>query len=143
VLCTYTGTDTRMYPDYADASTGRALEPLPGGVYDVRVAPGRNPGLPLPPGDGRWAPVPDDAEQIADLIADAEAAGAAPDAEPEPDPEPAGAPEEPAELPAEPPEPDTEPAEPQTPPEPAQDPGAPGNDDQAAPEAAPEPEGVG
>ena len=63
MLCTYTGTDARTYPDYADTATGRALEPIPGVTYDVRVAPGRNPGLPLPPGDGRWAQVPDDGGQ--------------------------------------------------------------------------------
>lgn len=55
MLCAYTGTDARSYPDYLDAGTSRMLEAVPGGTYEVAVAPGRAPGLPLPPGDGRWA----------------------------------------------------------------------------------------
>ena len=55
MLCTYTGSDSRMYLDYRDASTGRTLEASPGGgPYDVEVVSGQAPGLPLPPGDGRW-----------------------------------------------------------------------------------------
>ena len=56
MLCTYTGSDSRMYMDYRDATTGRGLEVSPGGVYDVEVASGQAAGLPLPPGDGRWIP---------------------------------------------------------------------------------------
>ena len=59
MLCFFVGGDTRMYPDYVDRFTGRMLEAEPGiGVYDIDVAPGRNPGLPVPPGDGRWAAAP-------------------------------------------------------------------------------------
>jgi len=54
VLLAYLGHDRRFYLDYADGATGRTLEVAPGGgPYDVRP---REPGLPLPPGDGRWAP---------------------------------------------------------------------------------------
>ena len=35
----------------------------PGGTYDVRVAPGRNPGLSPVPGDGRWSVPAAPAEQ--------------------------------------------------------------------------------
>ncbi len=56
MLYAYLGGDDRNYQDYIDAATGRMLEVTCGGVYDVRVAPGRHPGLPLPPGDGRWGP---------------------------------------------------------------------------------------
>jgi hypothetical protein len=53
MLCTYTGTDHRIYLDYRDTLTGRSLEASPGGgPYDIEVASGA--GLPLPPGDGRW-----------------------------------------------------------------------------------------
>lgn len=59
MLCQYLGQDTRSYPDYKDALTGRMLEAAPGNtVYDIHVAPGRAGGLPLPPGDGRWAAAP-------------------------------------------------------------------------------------
>ena len=54
MLCNYTGTDHRTYPDYRDAGTGRGLEVSPGGTYNVEVASGQAAGLPLPPGDGRW-----------------------------------------------------------------------------------------
>ena len=59
MLCLYVGGASYSYPDYTDAATGRMLEPSAGGaaVYDVRVAPGRDPTLPLPPGDGRWIAV--------------------------------------------------------------------------------------
>ncbi len=75
MLCLYVGGASYSYPDYTDAATGRMLEPSAGGaaVYDVRVAPGRNPTLPLPPGDGRWHAVSGEDLQIADLIAGAEA----------------------------------------------------------------------
>lgn len=76
VLCSYLGGDHRQYPDYLDAATGRMLEVSPGGTYDVRVAPGRAEGLPLPPGDGRWGHAP------------ALAALAAPEGGPEPGPPP-------------------------------------------------------
>ena len=58
MLCSYTGSDQRRYLDYRDATTGRVLEVHPGGTYDVEVASGQAAGLPLPPGDGRWVPVP-------------------------------------------------------------------------------------
>jgi len=54
MLCTYTGSDSRMYLDYRDAFTGRSLEAAPGGTYDIEVASGQPGSLPLPPGDGRW-----------------------------------------------------------------------------------------
>ena len=69
----YTGTQDLHYPDHLDASTGRMLTVTPGGTYDIRVAPGRAEGLPVPPGDGRWGPeVPEEAVPAA----------AAPDPEP-------------------------------------------------------------
>jgi hypothetical protein len=126
VLFAYVGSDPRSYADYLNALSGRMLEVQPGGAYDVHVAPGRNPGLPLPPGDGRWAPFA---------------------AEP---PEPAGSDEGVAEPPAGPPVPDV-PAEPENGPEAPPDlsslpdensPGEPAPDvDQAAAEAAATPEG--
>jgi len=65
MLCVYLGTDSRSYQDYVNAFTGRMLEAEPGfGVYDIQVAPGRNPGLPLPPGDGRWAAAPPAGEPV-------------------------------------------------------------------------------
>jgi hypothetical protein len=123
MLCAYVGSDARMYPDYVLASTGRMLEPVPGeGPYDIKVAPGRNPTLPLPPGDGRWHAVSAEDIEIADLIAGVEAL-----------PEPAAETPEDAALE---PEPWT-PAE--VPPDGAQDePEAPGGE--PAPEDAPEPE---
>ena len=54
MLCSYTGSDSRMYMDYRDAYTGRTLEATPGGSYDIEAVPGPAAGLPLPPGDGRW-----------------------------------------------------------------------------------------
>jgi hypothetical protein len=55
MLCAYTGTDARLYPDYADARTGLPLAPVPGGgPYDAQAASGSRPGLPVPPADGRW-----------------------------------------------------------------------------------------
>ena len=70
MLCLYVGGAPYSYPDYTDAATGRMLEPSAGGaaVYDVRVAPGRNPTLPLPPGDGRWHPVSAEDQAITDPI---------------------------------------------------------------------------
>ena len=59
MLATFHGTPGLRYPDFIDAATGRMLEPEPGGTYDVKAAPGRHPGLPDLPGDGRWAAVPD------------------------------------------------------------------------------------
>jgi hypothetical protein len=54
MLCSYTGSDSRMYMDYRDTYTGRTLEASPGGQYDIEVMSGQAAGLPLPPGDGRW-----------------------------------------------------------------------------------------
>lgn len=55
MLCAYTGTDERLYPDYADALTGLPLAAVPGAPpCDIRAASGTRPGLPVPPGDGRW-----------------------------------------------------------------------------------------
>ena len=123
MLCFYVGGDTRMYPDYLDRFTGRMLEAEPGaGVYDIDVAPGRNPGLPVPPGDGRWAAV------SGEVTAD-------PDAEalPETPQEPAGeqVPEPGPEVPPEPPEGGQEHQD-----EPG---GEPAPEDTAAPEGEPEP----
>ena len=130
----YTGTDSRYYGDYVDASTGRMLEPVPGGgPYEIRVAPGRNPTFPLPPGDGRWIAVSAEDQAIADLIAGTEAlpepeAETAADAALEPEPEtPPDAAEGEPEAPQEPgPEDETPPES-----EPAQD-------GQDAPEGEPE-----
>jgi hypothetical protein len=96
VLCLYVGGTAYSYPDYVDAATGRMLEPqAPATVYDVRVAPGRNPHLPLPPGDGRWI-------AVSALEPQAEPAG---DETPEPEPEtPAEVPPDGAESPPEAPE---------------------------------------
>ena len=54
MLCSYTGSDGRMYPDYRDTFTGRTLEAAPGGTYNIEAISGPAAGLPLPPGDGRW-----------------------------------------------------------------------------------------
>ena len=55
MLLAYTGTDARLYPEHRDAATGRTLSVTPGGTYDVTAPPG----VPVPPGDGRWgAPAP-------------------------------------------------------------------------------------
>jgi hypothetical protein len=82
VLLAYLGSDTRMYLQYADAATGRTLEVTPGGTYDVRT---RDPGLPLPPGDGRWGPAsPPALTALAVTAPDPEPA--AHDDEPETDP---------------------------------------------------------
>ena len=128
------GTDSRSYGDYLNAATSRMLEAEPGGgPYDVRVAPGRNPTLPLPPGDGRWHAVSGEDLQIADLIAGTEAlpepeAETAADAALEPEPEtPPDAAEGEPEAPQE-PGPEDE-----TPPE-----GEPAQDGQDAPEGSPE-----
>lgn len=47
----FTGYATRGYPSYADLETGRMLIADPGGTYQMRAI---NPGLPVPPDDGRW-----------------------------------------------------------------------------------------
>ncbi len=47
----YLGSDHRLYLDYADAATGRTLEVAPGGSYEMCP---REPGMPVPPADGRW-----------------------------------------------------------------------------------------
>ena len=49
----YLGSDDRQYLQYADAATGRTLEVVPGGTYEMRPF---EPGLPVPPADGRWGP---------------------------------------------------------------------------------------
>ena len=91
----YTGHATALYMDYIDGETGRTLTAEPGGTYDVRVAPGRNPGLSPVPGDGRWTAVPPPEEdQPAEPAADPHAPAfpartAAPVTAP---PEPQGAP---------------------------------------------------
>lgn len=78
----YLGSDHRLYLDYADAATGRTLEVAPGGTYDVRA---REPGMPVPPPDGRWGPAPEPA--LTALVTEpAEAAASGPEPE---DPEPA------------------------------------------------------
>ena len=60
MLCTYTGSDSRMYMDYRDALTGRTLEASPGGgPYDIEVVVPQALS-PLPPGDGRWVAAPED-----------------------------------------------------------------------------------
>jgi hypothetical protein len=105
VLCLYVGGAAYSYPDYVDAATGRMLEPHAGdaAVYDVRVAPGRNSTLPLPPGDGRWIAVSalePQAEPQDDVPAEVAPDGAEspPEApEGEPAPEDAPEPENPAE----------------------------------------------
>ena len=85
----YNGHYPVTYVDHINAATGRTLVAEPGGTYDVRVAPGRNPGLSHVPGDGRWsvpaAPeeqVPEDSlEDRHDELADED-----PPAAPEPAP---------------------------------------------------------
>jgi hypothetical protein len=109
VLCLYVGGAAYSYPDYLDAATGRMLEPHAGdaAVYDVRVAPGRNSTLPLPPGDGRWIAVSalePQAEPEPEVPAEVAPDGAenepgAPEGEPAPEDQ--GAPEGEPETPAE------------------------------------------
>lgn len=41
------------YLDYFDLNSG-VLSAEPGHTYEIAVASGRHPDLPLPPGDGRW-----------------------------------------------------------------------------------------
>lgn len=83
MLLPYLGSDHRFYLDYADAATGRTLEVAPGGSYDVRA---REPGMPVPPADGRWAPA--SPPPLTDLAAEDETPG------PEPgNPEPESTPE--------------------------------------------------
>lgn len=53
----FTGNDTRTYPQYRDLGTDSPLIASPGGTYDM--APCGSYVLPVPPGDGNWAPVPD------------------------------------------------------------------------------------
>lgn len=58
----YTGTGTRKYMDYVDASTDRMLEAEPGREYAIRATWDK---LPVPPADGFWeeaAPAPEPAE---------------------------------------------------------------------------------
>jgi len=52
----FTGLSPLMFPDYTDLDTGRVLTAVPGGVYDIAPASGRNvPGLP-----GSWFTAPAD-----------------------------------------------------------------------------------
>lgn len=67
---TFTGYATCGYPSYADLETGRMLIADPGGTYRMRAI---NPGLPVPPDDGRW-----DAVAPAKVTSKAKAADSAP-----------------------------------------------------------------
>ena len=79
MLLAYLGSDQRFYLDYADAATGRTLEVAPGGTYDVRA---REPGMPVPPPDGRWGPAQAEPPELTALVTE-------PDPEPgDPEPEP-------------------------------------------------------
>jgi hypothetical protein len=49
----FLGTETYIYLQYLDVVTGHTLVASPGGSYQIQVASG-NPGVMLPPGDGRW-----------------------------------------------------------------------------------------
>jgi hypothetical protein len=49
---TYTGVSTLGYFSYADTGTGKMLVADPGGSYSIRAI---DPGLAVPPPDGRWA----------------------------------------------------------------------------------------
>jgi hypothetical protein len=49
---TYTGVSTLGYLSYADTGTGKMLVADPGGSYGIRAI---DPGLAVPPPDGRWA----------------------------------------------------------------------------------------
>jgi hypothetical protein len=108
VLCLYVGGDARGYGDYLNAATSRMLEVEPGAnaVYDVIHAPGRNPGLPLPPGDGRWIaisalePQAEPRDETAAEVAPDDAQDAPEAPEGEPAHEDAPEPEEPAAEPA-------------------------------------------
>lgn len=59
----FLGNSARTYPQYINTDTGRPLEAVPGGVYDMAPVPGAY-GLPVPPGDGLWPapPEPDPAK---------------------------------------------------------------------------------
>jgi hypothetical protein len=52
---TYTGQSTLGYFSYADLDSGEMLVADPGGSYSIRAV---EPGLPVPPGDGRWTAAP-------------------------------------------------------------------------------------
>ena len=97
----YQGHFPVIYPDHVDAATGRTLTVVPGGIYDVRVAPGRNPGLSPVPGDGRWSVLAAPAEQAPEdgLEELAEDPPVAPD-DPEPPPAELAAESEPETTPA-------------------------------------------
>ena len=52
----YYGTDQRFYTQYMEVLPDGGQRPLtaePGGSYVIIRSPG-NPGVPVPPGDGRW-----------------------------------------------------------------------------------------
>jgi hypothetical protein len=88
MLCAYTGTDARGYMDYLDAETSRMLQAVPGGIYEVTVAPGRAAGLPPVPGDGRWTQASEEqllkaARQAQRMTSPAPLPGAAPEDPPE------------------------------------------------------------
>ena len=51
----FTGSDTRTYTQYRDLDLDSPLIASPGGTYDM--APCGSYVLPVPPGDGNWAPV--------------------------------------------------------------------------------------
>ena len=50
----FTGSDTRTYTQYRDLDLDSPLIASPGGTYDM--APCGSYILPVPPGDGNWAP---------------------------------------------------------------------------------------
>ena len=75
----YLGATGLNYTQYLDTGTGRMLQALPGGSYDMQPVPGA-PGLSVPPGDGHWGPQTAPPELPAS----------------EPDSAPPGAPEQPA-----------------------------------------------
>jgi hypothetical protein len=52
---TFTGPATLGYMAYADTETGEMLVAEPGQSYGIRAV---EPGLPVPPGDGRWTAAP-------------------------------------------------------------------------------------
>lgn len=54
----FTGDFPLTYPAYRDAATDHTLTAVPGTIYDVEAASGRD--VPVPPDDGRWEPVTGD-----------------------------------------------------------------------------------
>lgn len=78
----YLGNQTMLYQGYLDEATGRMLIAGPGNSYEMSAV---DPGLPVPPGDGRWQAADDD--------------DSAPVWSSPPSPEPASEPAEPAPAP--------------------------------------------